>query len=309
MPGPRLLVDAPPFTPSPYGLLSVVDWRTDGSPHWQNGVTWVERCLGENMGNTTFDECIAVTGGPPGEKLENVDSTSRGATPFTPYVRFKCAPVGLADAERTARDALAQSEQFQVEYSFWTGLADSNDGTGGTEVVYPHLASTTSVLDAQGVVMNEAATIVDASAQDPAIGLGRLEETLAQCYNGVGVIHMPVKALPTFVGNGLVRFDGGRDSVNGQVGRRLRTANGNLVAVGSGYPGSSPAGVAAGEDEAWLFATGAVFGYRGEVQYTRERESINRSINEMDMIAERTYVLGWSCCHAAVLVTLGVPVS
>jgi hypothetical protein len=259
------------------------------------------------MGNTTYDECIAVTGSgslpEPSTKADNVDSINRGATPFTPFVRFDCSPVGLEDADRVARDALEQSESYQVERAFWTGLVDSKT------LAFPHLAAAADVVDSQNILLQSTASVVATGAFDAATGLGLLEQALASCYNGVGVIHVPVKALPTLDANGLVRRDGGRDGTTGQLGRRLRTANGNLVAVGAGYPGTSPAGATVPNNQSWIYATGAVFGYRSKVSYSRVNDSIDRGANMMQMIAERTYVLGWDCCHVAILINLGVPVT
>jgi hypothetical protein len=304
--GPRLPVDSPPFTASPFGLLSVVRFPSESNGHWLNGITWSSRCLDASMGSTTYDECISVTGvgdlPEPSAKVDNINVVDRGATPITAYVRFDCSPVGNADAAEVAASALAQSESWQVERAFWTGLVDNK------VLAFPHLAANATLVDAQGITLQQAASVVVTGSFDAAAGLGLLESALAACYNGVGVVHVPVKALPTFDAWGLIRRDG-RDGTTGQLGRQLRTANGNLVAVGAGYPGTSPAGVAAGTEQAWIYATGAVFGYRGPVQYTTTRDSIDRSRNTLSMIAERTYVLGWDCCHVAILVDLGVPVT
>jgi hypothetical protein len=77
--------------------------------------------------------------------------------------------------------------------------------------------------------------------------------------------------------------------------------------VGSGYTGSSPAGVAAVAGTSWIYATGAVFAYRGNVRPTRLSESFDRAENTVHMLAERTYVIAYECCLLATLVTLGVP--
>lgn len=300
MAGPRLIVNPPTFTPSPYGLLSVAQVANgDGTPHWQNGVTWQSRCL-VPMGRLTYDECIAVTGsgGPPPEpnaKTDVLDLTLRGATPFTAYAKFDCALIGMDDALKIATDALAQSEPWQVERAFWTGLVD------GRVLAFPHLAANADVLDAQSIKLQSSASIVvTGAAVDAVSGLGLLESALADCYNGVGVIHIPVKLLPTLQAWGLVTAQSGK----------LRTLNGNLVAVGGGYPGTSPTGVTPATGESWMYATGAVFMYRGEVQVPVDKvSSINRTNNTREMIAERTYVLGWDCCHHAVLVDIGVPIT
>jgi len=295
--GPRLNVEPPVFTPQPYGLISVVQPVDDGTSHWQNGVTWQSRCMSP-MGAATYDECIAVTGSgeappEPSVKTENVELIDRGGTPFTVYAKFDCSPVGVANAQKIATDALNRSESWQVERVFWTGLVD------GKPIAFPHLAAATEVDDAQGIMLQSAATIVTSSPVDIATGLGLLEAQLGNCYNGVGVIHVPVGVLPTLDAHGLVKPKNGI----------MQTLNGNLVAVGAGYTGSSPAGVAAPVGQSWMYATGAIMMRRSAVKIAPMRESIDRRNNTVEMIAERTYVLGWDCCHAAVLVDTGVSVN
>jgi hypothetical protein len=252
------------------------------------------------MGQLTYDECISVTGSgesppEPSPKTDVVDLTYRGATPFTAYAKFDCSLAGMDEALKIASDALAQSESWQVERAFWTGIADD------TAVVFPHLAANAEVLDAQSIELQSPASIVvTGAAIDVATGLGLLEAALADCYNGVGVIHVPVKLLPTLQAHSLVVAQSGK----------LRTLNGNLVSVGGGYPGTSPSGAAPATGEAWMYATGAVFMYRSEVKIPADKiSSVNRTTNTREMIAERTYVLGWDCCHHAVLVDLGVPIT
>lgn len=292
----RQIVDAPSFTPSPYGLLSVVQQPSGGDAHWQNGITYQTRCL--VSGDTTYDECIAVTGDAappePPVKTDNVDLVDRAATAFTVYARFDCSPVGVVNAAATARDAMSQSAPWQVERAFWTGVA------GGQSVVFPHLAADAEESDADGVLLQTAAEVPTTGTAEPmniACGLGWLEQELADCYAGVGVIHVARKVLPTLMAARLVEPDGDR----------LVTPNGNLVAVGSGYPGTSPAGSPT-EDicHSWIYATGAVFAYSGPVRVLETRETMDRASNTNQMLAEQTYVLGWDCCHAAVPVILGV---
>jgi hypothetical protein len=282
------------FAPQPYGLISVVQPVDDNTTHWLNGITWQSRCMNP-MGSSTYDECIAVTGSgeappEPSTKAENVELIDRGGTPFTVYAKFDCSPVGISDAQKIATDALNRSESWQVERVFWTGLVD------GKVIAFPHLAAAAEVDDAQGIMLQSAATIVTGSPVDIATGLGLLEAQLANCYNGVGVIHVPIVALPTLDAWGLVKATTGV----------LKTLNGNLVSVGAGYAGTSPAGAAASVGTTWLYATGAIMMRRGDVKIAPSRESIDRRNNTVEMIAERTYVLGWDCCHAAVQVDIGV---
>lgn len=292
MAGARQIIDPPAFTPLPYGLWDAAQKPAPAGPHWQQGITWIERCP---TGGSTYDECLAVTGtgGPPPEppaKTDNVDQAFRGATPFTVIAEFDCSPVGLRDAETVASDALARVEQQQVEAAFWTGVA------GGQEVVFPHLAADAEVVDGQDIVLQPVASAAVTGA-DAAQALGELEAELADCYAGQGVIHVPRVVLPTLAAWNLITERDGR----------LYTTAGNLVVVGGGYTNSGPDGSAPADDTAWIYATGAVFGYRGDVQVSSPRDSIDRSANTMRMIAERTYVIAFECCLLAAHLTLGVP--
>lgn len=305
MAGPRQIVDAPTFSPSPYGLLSVVQTPPNDGAHWQNGVTWTSFC--PNAAQATYDECITVTGsgGPPPEpsiKAANVEMSLRGAIPFTPYVRFDCATVGNEAAVETARDALARTEGLQVERSFWTGVAD------GDVVVFPHLAANAEVIDSQGILLQTVASPpVTGGPFDIAEGLGLLEQGLANCFGGVGVIHMPVKLVPTLDALGLLRVVNARNVGSGQFDRQLQTLNGNLVAAGAGYPGTGPNGAAPTNTTTWMYATGPVFMRRSDVKIMPATSTINRETNNIEMIAERTYVLGFDCCHVAIQVNMSTP--
>lgn len=288
----RQLVDLPAvFTPLPYGLWDTVQHPAATGPHWQQGITWVERCP---VGDTTYDECTSVTGtgAPPAPpaKTANVEQGSRGATPFTVYAEFECSPVGVADAETVASDALDRVEQQQVEAAFWTGVA------GGQDVVFPHLAADTEVLDGEVVLQTVASPVVTGGG-DVAQALGALEQELADCYSGQGLIHVPRSALPTLAAWNLATV----------VDGRLVTPAGNLIVAGTGYTGSAPDGTAAADGTAWIYATGAAWGYRSDPYVSRLRDSLDRTSNTIRMLAERTYLIGFECCHLAAHITLGVP--
>lgn len=293
MAGARQIVTPPAFTTLPYGLWDAVQKPAPPSLHWRQGVTWIEHCP---TGGTTYDECLSVTGTgappAPAAKADNVDQTFRGATPFTVFAEFDCSPVGLAEAESAATDALARVEQQQVEAAFWTGVA------GGQTLAFPHLAADTQVLDAQNIVLQPAATTAVTGA-DAAHALGELEDQLGDCYAGQGLIHIPRNVLPTFAASNLiVERDG-----------QLFTPGGNLIVVGGGYTGSAPDGTAPAAGTAWIYATGAAFGYRSDVFFTNVRDSLDRAENTVRMLAERTYVIGFECCLIAAHITLGVPVT
>lgn len=292
MAGARLIVDPPAFTALPYGLWDAVQKPVPANDHWQAGVTYITRCP---AGGTTYDECLSVTGtgeAPPAPpaKSDNVPQEFRGATPFTIYARFDCSPVGMQAAESAASDALARVEQQQLEAAFWTGAV------GGQTIAYPHLADDAELADTSGIVLQTAATTV-ASGVDVVTALGVLEQELAECYAGQGIIHIPRSALPTFAAAYLVR----------EVDGRLLTPAGNLIVVGGGYPGTSPAGAAPAAGTTWIYATGAAWGYRSDVYFTQVRDSLDRTSNTLRMQAERNYLIGFECCLLAAHIVLGVP--
>lgn len=296
---PREYVNSPSFTPLPYGLLSALksEIRSPSNHHWEGGVTYETLCA---AGGTTYDECFSVTGTgtrstmisppQPPAKAETADIVNRGATSFTVYAEVDCSAPGFWDhAEESAALAIAQSEQYQVERALWTGTA------GNAQVVYPHLAADTEMLDPNGYILQTAAvTIVSGGVLDVVEALGRLEKALADCYNGVGIIHVPRSLTSAFQSAQLIIPDG----------PRYRTANGNIVVFGSGYVGSSPSG-AQDSSLAWIYATGMLFIYQSSVRIMRASESIDRATNTVHALAERTYVIGWECCHIGASVTLG----
>jgi hypothetical protein len=245
---------------------------------------------------TTFDECIAVTGAgspsPPPAKADNTATRWRGATPFTVYAQFDCSPVGLDRARDKAEEALARGESYQIERAFWTGQA-----AGTNNIAFPHLAHTgQEIPDAQGILL-QSPVVTGGGAYPITQGLGVLEGLMADCLNGQGVVHVPPRVLPKLAGAMAVTARGGT----------LTTSNGNLIAVGNGYPGTSPLGQAAATGEAWIYGTGPVVVYRSEPQFSRYgAETLDRTENTIRLLAERTALVAWDCCHFAVLINLTV---
>lgn len=288
---PRNLVPPPNFTPRGRGLLSVVQPRFDeADPHWRNGVVYQPQC---GDADTTYDPCVSVDGAgepvpAPPEKTATAELVARGATPFAVYAEIDCNPVGWWDeAQQRAEQALARAEEWQVERAFWTGLAANQ------QVVHPHLAADSDLETDDGVRLQTAATVVVDTVVGVPQGLGLLEQALADCYKGVGVIHVPEQLIPLLA-------DAQQIIRQGEV---YRTWNGNLVAAGSGYPGSGPDGSTPADGSVWMYATGAVFAYRSRPMVIPPEEgAFDHRGNTVKVLTERTYVLGWDCCHLAVQV-------
>jgi len=295
MTGARLIVNGPDFSTLPYGLWDSLQQRASSDPHWQNGTTWQDFCP-NTTGMTMYEECITVTGtgtAPPAMPTltANVTRTDRGATPFSVYAEYDGSPIGL-DFDRAAADAqIARVENYHVERAFWTGLA-ANQPT-----VWPHLAANTVLLDPVQITLQPAASPVVTGGAGPAQALGALEKQLGACYTGQGYVHVSRAVLDALVAARLVSL---RDVQDG----KLHTPNGNILVVGGGYPGTSPAGAAPAAGTEWMYATGAVFGYRSEVYVRQMPEDFDRAKNTVKLLAYRTYLLGFECCLIAALVNL-----
>jgi hypothetical protein len=178
---------------------------------------------------------------------------------------------------------------MQVETAFWTGVA------GGQAVVFPHLAADGEVIEGEVVLQTVASPVV--TGADVAHAIGLLEQELAECYAGQGLIHVPRSALATLAAWNLVtEIEGG-----------LFTPGGNRIVAGGGYPGTGPDGEAPAAGTTWIYATGAAWGYRSNVFFSQVRDSLNRSSNTLQMLAERNYLIGFECCLLAAHIVLGVP--
>lgn len=296
----RLVVEPPVFQPSPYGLLTVADPRPTTDPHWQMGITYVDTCGGAGV---TLDPCTtsapAITGaGSIPSKAPTTTRSMWGATPFTIFVEVDCSPVDFWERrEDVMRQALNRFESFQVERTFWTGLAPERNNSGGTaNGVFPHLAANAAVIETgnigPAITLQQAATVPTGAALNAVDALGVLEGALAGCLNGTGTIHVPQALAPTLA------------LLLQKQGNRLVTPNGNTVAIGAGYPGTSPSGTAPALGTAWMYATGPVIMYRSEpnMRLLEGGGLLNRSIDTVKAIVERTYLLAYDCCLFAQLV-------
>jgi hypothetical protein len=256
--------------------------------HWQNGIDFIPEICAE--AGTTLDGC------PSGDTVTKTPIVTGvgdlGAQPFTVYSWIRCSPVGFsqAEVEARARNGLTRGEARAVERIFWTGKT-----TLGALDVYPHLAANTALFES-GIQLQTAATTITGNVLDVVEGMGMLEGELALCYGGEGVIHVPRSLLAALSSLGLIRQDG----------MRLRTMGGMNVAAYSSNNRRGPDGTTPAGGITWIYGTGAVDMRRTDIEFTSSyAQSIDRSENSLVLVAERTYVIGWDCCHLAVRVSLG----
>lgn len=292
----RLLIGSGtlPFTAPQFDLLSTATQLDLPDAHWRMGITWEPLCP-ESSG--TYDPCTAVIdqGGDvvrapaPPEKSATTEWQTRAATAFTAYSRIDCSPVGQWEQlSESNQQALIRSEARFVETAFWSGAA------GGQTVVFPHLAAD-SIVEDGGDVLQPAATTVTDTPQSISVGIGMLEDAMRDCYPGVATIHMPIR---------LAALAAEAHLLTSRSGRMFTTSIGSKVIVGD-YPGTAPDGTTT-EGATWMYATGEVF-FAREPTPTRfsMAESFDRSVNTVEMIAERTYVIGWDCCLLAIPIDNG----
>lgn len=279
----RLLVAPPSRTLLPYGLMSVAQFPTDSdNVHWQNGVRFEpDTCNRANVSTTDCPE-------PPSDKIPTESMGYRGATPFTVYTEPICSPVGYIDEASTrAIASLTSGEARTVEREFWTGEF-------GTTF---HLAEDTAVTGSDGAIEQTAATVlITGGPVDVVEGVALMEDELGDCYGNEGVLHVPRSVLTHMTAWNLVTKDGSR----------LRSPSGHLIAAGAGYPGTSPAGAEPPLGTKWIYGTGAVYVRRTEVMVPASLpgDILNRNKNDVVLVAERTYVIGWDCCHFAVPISI-----
>lgn len=264
---PRLPVDAPPGIPRPWSLLTTATVLPMTDAHAGNGVEW-------QPGVCEPADAWEVTCEQGGEKDQHSwDGPVVEAEPFVVYGRAKCgvmAGATLEQARAKARANLLRGEAYTVERTFM-------EGTFGQS---PSLQDATDVSPAAGTL-------------NPVGAMATLEAWLSETYLGVGVIHVPPAMVPYLCRYGLLERRG-EQWVTCGLGTR--------VAIGAGYTANiGPDGTEAPAGEAWLYATGQVVIYRSDVMVSPDDQwGVNHRTNDVDVIAERVYALGYECSAVAV---------
>lgn len=275
MPTPFPLLEVAPPT-DPGGaigtLLSTFEPQDVTDPHWELGYQF-----------PTWGACLSAFRWAPSceptDKDIGTGSTTVEAVPFTVLAPFRCSTTGtggdLGEYEAAARQALKFMGGQQVEEELWHGTLAVAEG-------WPNLALTVG------------ADMVGLSATDAypwPVALALLQKDMRACLgDAVGVIH----ASPALVS--LWQMAGAVKEISGV----LRDVFGNFVIAGSGYDGSDPDGVITSGIE-WAYGTGIVDIRIGEVYVLDPKQSVQRSTNTVELVAEATMSATWDgCCHHAV---------
>jgi hypothetical protein len=181
--------------------------------------------------------------------------------PFQIYETVSCLSMGAPEAANRAQRRLELHEQVWVERQV--------DLT----------------------ILRQDVVTLGGGAVDMAVGVGLLEDAIAERYGGIGTIHAARELAAVLTRLALTRRDGAR----------MRTPLDNLWAFGAGYTTNGPNGVAAPAGQAWIYATGPVLARRSEVQ---TREAFDQRKNLRLAVAERSYSITADCLRLAVLVTI-----
>lgn len=136
------------------------------------------------------------------------------------------------------------------------------------------------------MMQTEAGGVTDLSGAPLDYVLGYIEQRAAETYGGTAVIHMN-RLTTTMMVSHLYKQGG-----------RLVTSLNTPIVSGGGYElvGDSPGVVAE------IYFTGPLAIWRGDID-TRQN-AVNKSNNEVSIVAQRDYVIGWDCVVEGVQFTL-----
>lgn len=274
---PPLLVEKPTQSfPLRYGIFTAAVGPLDLPVHGRNGgLRYVTSICADGFG---YDiACIGATASKTSSFVTG--STTVTGTPFMVYATQTCGTVGFTYEEQRAMvvERLKSVEQAVVEEIF-------SQSTFG---------------QAPGLITGDGiATLVGAgdTIQDV---VGELERAMycgAVSYGPPAIFHVPIPAFEWMKREHLIEFDG----------TRWRTAMGTVVSAGC-YANQSPAGATPADGVFWLYITGQTTIWRtpdSQIQVAPVEGSLNRTTNQLLMLAEREYVVTYECGGFAKPVTL-----
>lgn len=276
---PRAQVPPPPSRPYAFGLQSAVIPR-EGARWESTGVSWTpETCGGVDGGYWLHQDCT-----PAEDRVAQTktgDSPCPPAVDVVPFTVFHTATRSgnpFDDVKARLQNEFAANEPVWVEQAFWAGQ-------GGAAA--PNLVGV-----AQAAPFGEtAAGIVAAVAY--------LEHGYHAGATQEGVIHAPRWVYPFAVAAGMALRDR----------NQLRTPAGAVWAFGVGYDTSIAPDWATGAAtglQSWMYMTGPVYQWRSEalVNPPDAGAAFNRTTNDVELVIERTYALGFECAAVAVMVDL-----
>lgn len=264
------VVAAPKIEPSAFGLLAVVkpESSTDEN-QWVRGFSqeWeTELYSATNYDDTNSTSEVVVAAGTPRYYTE-IKPFFIEAEEYRSTLGFN----GLDRIERIKRQ-LEGVTQHAIELEFWDGAIRKGES-------HANLA----LSDAAATILNSG------NALSPRRAIALLEHYIGQTSDGgeQGIIHMTRDVAALLASNSNMLFH--------EVGKEhLQTLGGTPVVVGSGYTGTGPDGAAnatASDTNKWIYATGTVRTYVGEVDVVNDNLSqaydVSGNANDMRLKAVR----------------------
>jgi hypothetical protein len=270
-----------PSAPLRYGLFQAAVGPLDLPTHARNGGLHYETAIC-GIGHGYEVECLVDLNSKSGFWTGNGTTTVLGA-PFVVAATVQCGSAGYTYDEQRAfvLERLKGVEQSVVEQVF----------------------STSTLGQSPGLITGDGITTVTGAGDTVVQVLSELERArycgftgnLAQ-YGVPGYLHVAIPVLNALKEAHLVEFDG----------TRWRTPMGTVVSAGC-YANNDPAGAAPADGVFGMYLTGQTTVWRtadNDVQIAPVEGSLNRTTNQMLMLAEREYVVTYECGGFAKAVTL-----
>lgn len=279
---PAVPVEKPtPSLPLRYGIFQAANGPFDLPVHGRNGGVRYETALcGNGFGYEV--ECVDATADKSAAWTENGVTTITGY-PFIVFATMQCGAVGYTPAEQRAlvMERLKGVEQAVVEEIFSTSTFGQNPGL----VTADGITTVTGAGDSVGDVLSEL---------ERARYCGFTGNDVA--YGPPGILHVAIPVFNELKVEHLIEFDG----------VRWRTPIGTVVSTGC-YANNDPAGAAPADGVFWMYLTGQTTIWRtpdDQVQIAPVEGSLDRTTNQMMMLAEREYAITYECGGFAKAVTL-----
>lgn len=215
--------------------------------------------------------CPPITGTKTFSPVESAISGS----PFAVMTSYTCGSIGFDfnEAERRVRTRMTLREQRAVERRVWQG----STGVLGT---VPGLF--------RGAVNLGAAAC-------PAEAISLLEQTLADNAVNQGIIHARSGMASLLYSDFLI------ERLNPRL---LATTLGHAYAFGQGYDGTGPTGQPVTSNTEWMYATGRVLIWQDPEVFVPPPERVmDKTLNQVNLVAERVYAVAIECGIWAVQVT------
>lgn len=270
---PQLLLQAPPAPPRPYGLFDVAlgPMPFPSPASVGGGVQYVPDTCEDDVFLYAMN-CPPVSGT---KTFSGVETAVSGG-PFTVLTSYSCNVIGYSfeEARQRVLTRMQLNEQRGVERRLWQG-------------------QTAAGLGAIPGLFRSATTLSAAACPTDAIAI--LEQTLAD--NGVvgGIIH----ARPYMSAH----LSQAHIIVHGR-GNQITTDRGIPIVYGEGYDGTGPANQPVSGSAEYMYASGRVLIWQDpEIFVPPPGEVLNRSTNELTLVAERVYAVAVECGIWAIPVT------